>query len=167
MILNVDFAPTLLAAAGEKVPEDMQGRSFRQLLKGEKPAEWRTSMYYRYYHYPFHHQVQPHNGVRTERYKLIHFNKIDQWELYDLEKDPREMKNVYAEPGYAETVKKLKEEMQRLKKEVKDENQFEKEIPKDNVDTLHRGPEIGLAAQARRLCYVAQASRLCRSSNCS
>src|SRR5262249_27110974 len=76
MIINADFAPTLLACAGEKVPADMQGQSFLPLLQGEKPKDWRTSMYYRYYHYPMHHKVQPHYGVRTERYKLIYFNKI-------------------------------------------------------------------------------------------
>lgn len=133
MILNVDFAPTLLDAAGEKVPEDMQGRSFLALLRGEKPKDWRTSMYYRYYHYPQDHRVQPHYGVRTEQYKLIYFNKIDQWELYDLKKDPHELKNLYSDPAHAETVKKLKEEMYRLKKEVKDENQFENELPKGGV----------------------------------
>jgi arylsulfatase A-like enzyme len=82
-----------------------------------------------------HHRVQPHYGVRTERYKLIYFNKIDQWELFDLAKDPHELKNVYAEPAYAEAVKVLKAEMYRLKKELKDEDQFEKELPKDDVDT--------------------------------
>jgi arylsulfatase A-like enzyme len=134
MVLNVDFAPTLLDAAGQKVPADMQGRSFLPLLKGEKPADWRTSMYYRYYHYPMHHRVQPHYGVRTERHKLIYFNKINQWELYDLQKDPHELKNVYADPAQADTVKRLKAEMYRLKKELKDEDQFEKELPRDNVD---------------------------------
>jgi arylsulfatase A-like enzyme len=133
MILNVDFAPTLLEAAGLKVPADIQGRSFLPLLKGEQPRDWRTSMYYRYYHYPQDHRVQPHYGVRTERHKLIYFNKIDQWELFDLEKDPHEMKNVYNDPAYAETRKQLKEELVRLKKELKDENQFENELPKAGV----------------------------------
>jgi arylsulfatase A-like enzyme len=134
MVLNVDFAPTLLDAAGQKVPADMQGRSFLPLLKGERPADWRTAMYYRYYHYPMHHKVQPHYGVRTERHKLIYFNKINQWELFDLRTDPHELKNVYADPAQADTVKRLKAEMYRLKKELKDEDQFEKELPKDNVD---------------------------------
>jgi arylsulfatase A-like enzyme len=134
MIINVDFAPTLLAAAGEKIPEDIQGRSFLPLLKGEQPKDWRTSMYYRYYHYPTHHKVQPHYGVRTERFKLIFFNKINQWELYDLQKDPRELKNIYSDPASAEIVKSLKAELYRLKKEFKDDDQFEKEIPKDDVD---------------------------------
>jgi arylsulfatase A-like enzyme len=133
MILNVDFAPTLMDAAGLKVPADVQGRSFLPLLKGERPKDWRTSMYYRYYHYPQHHRVQPHYGVRTERYKLIYFNRLDQWELFDLTKDPRELKNVYADPAYAETVKKLKAELYRLKKEVKDNDRFEKDTPKDDV----------------------------------
>src|SRR5262245_50687886 len=150
MILNVDFAPTLLDAACVKVPADMQGRSFLPLLKGERPTDWRTSMYYRYYHYPMHHRVQPHYGVRTERHKLIYFNKLDQWELYDLQKDPHELHNVYAEPAYAGVVTSLKAEMNRLKTELKDENQFEKELPKDDVDAPkprksksvhHRGPE--------------------------
>jgi arylsulfatase A-like enzyme len=134
MVLNVDFAPTLLAAAGLPVPADMQGRSFLPILEGRTPADWRTSIYYRYYHYPQHHRVQPHYGIRTARYKLIYFNKLNQWELFDLEKDPRELKNVYADPSYAETVRMLKTEMGRLKKELKDENQFEDELPKDNVD---------------------------------
>ena len=90
-------------------------------------------MYYRYYHYPQDHRVQPHYGVRTERHKLIYFNKINQWELFDLQKDPYELKNLYADPAHAETVKELKAEMYRLKKELKDEDQFEKELPKDNV----------------------------------
>lgn len=133
MILNVDFAPMMMDAAGLKAPADMQGRSFLPLLKGEKPKDWRNSMYYRYYHYPMHHQVQPHYGLRTQRYKLIFFNKINQWELFDLEKDPYEIKNVYADPAHADTVKKLKDEMYRLKKELKDENQFEDKLPKDDV----------------------------------
>jgi arylsulfatase A-like enzyme len=129
MILNVDFAPTLLDAAGLPVPTDMQGRSFLPLLKGEQPKDWRTSMYYRYYHYPQNHRVQPHYGVRTERYKLIYFNKIRQWELFDLQKDPHELKNLYADPACADTVRTLTAEMYRLKKELKDENQFENGLP--------------------------------------
>jgi arylsulfatase A-like enzyme len=135
MALNVDFAPMIMDAAGLKTPADMQGRSFLPLLKGERPRDWRTSMYYRYYHYPMHHRVQPHYGVRTGRYKLIYFNKIDQWELFDLQMDPHELHNVCADPAYAETVRALKAEMYRLKKELKDDDQFEKELPKDDVDT--------------------------------
>jgi len=141
MILNVDFAPTLMAAAGLQVPADIQGRSILPLLKGETPKGWRTSMYYRYYHYPQDHRVQPHYGLRTEQYKLIYFNKINQWELFDLKKDPHELNNLYGKPAYADTVQSLKAEMYRLKKELKDENQFEKELPRSSVEV--RPPKKG------------------------
>jgi arylsulfatase A-like enzyme len=134
MVLNVDFAPTLLEAAGLKPAADIQGRSFVPLLRGETPPDWRTAMYYRYYDYPGAHRVQPHYGVRTDRYKLIYFNKIDQWELFDLKKDPRELKSVYADPAYADAVRDLKAELDKLKKELKDEGQFEKELPRGGVD---------------------------------
>jgi arylsulfatase A-like enzyme len=133
MILNVDFAPMMMDAADLSVPSDMQGRSFLPLMKGQTPADWRTSMYYRYYHYPQDHRVQPHLGVRTLDYKLIYFNKIDQWELYDLRKDPIEMKNLYSDPAHAEIVKKLKVEMYRLKKELKDDDQYADTLPKNDT----------------------------------
>ncbi len=129
IVLNVDFAPTLLELAGQPVPSDMQGRSLSPLLRGQSPKDWRKEMYYRYYHYPQDHRVQPHFGIRTERHKLIYFNKIDQWELFDLQEDPRELKNVYPEPAYADTVKHLRKELYRLKKELKDEDQFADGVP--------------------------------------
>jgi arylsulfatase A-like enzyme len=99
----------------------MQGRSIRRILRRKTPKDWRTSMYYHYYEYPAVHSVKRHYGVRTQRYKLIHFyHDIDEWELYDLKKDPREMKNVLDDPAYAGTVKKLKVELQRLRKKYKD-----------------------------------------------
>ncbi len=132
MILNLDFAPTFLDAAGAKIPADMQGRSLLPLFAGKTPRDWRTSMYYRYYH-PGHHNVAAHYGVRTMRHKLIYFHKLDQWELYDLQKDPGEMRNVYSAPSYAKTVESLKKELQRLKKECKDDDQFANDLPKDDV----------------------------------
>ncbi len=132
MILNVDFAPLMLEAAGLSVPAEMQGRSFLPLLQSRTPRDWRTAMYYRYYH-PGHHNVAAHYGVRTERYKLIYFDKLRQWELYDLHRDPREMKNLYRDPAYARVVKKLKAELYRLKKELKDEDQFTDKLPADDV----------------------------------
>jgi uncharacterized sulfatase len=121
IVLNLDFGPTFLDFAGVAKPEDMQGRSIRRILRRKTPKDWRTSMYYHYYEYPAVHSVKRHYGVRTQRYKLIHFyNDIDEWELYDLKKDPREMKNVLDDPAYAGTVKKLKAELQRLRNELKD-----------------------------------------------
>ncbi|HOB74052.1 MAG TPA: sulfatase [Phycisphaerae bacterium] len=136
MALNVDFAPTFLEAAGLPVPADMQGRSLMPLFRGEKPADWRTSMYYRYYHDPGHHNTRAHYGVRTETHKLIYFWKKDQWELFDLVKDPQELKNVYGDPAYREIAEQLKAELYRLKKELKDEDQFADKLPPDGVDGL-------------------------------
>lgn len=124
MALNVDFAPTFLELAGLRAPAEVQGRSLAPILEGRTPGDWRKSMYYRYYHYPGDHQVQPHYGVRTERHKLIYFNRIDQWELFDLHTDPHELRNAYADPAYADTVKALKAELARLRKELDDHGQY-------------------------------------------
>ena len=113
MVMNLDFAPTFLDYAGVEIPKDMQGDSFRKLVAGEK-IQWRDAIYYHYYEFPAEHMVKRHYGVRTDRYKLIHFYyDIDEWELYDLRKDPNEMKSVYNDLVYADVQanmhKKLKE----------------------------------------------------------
>ena len=101
LVQNIDYAPTFLDLAGAPIPDDIQGVSLLPLLRGEKPADWRKSLYYHFYEYPAEHMVKRHYGVRTERYKLIHFyNDIDEWELYDLQEDPTEMHNLYGQPGY-------------------------------------------------------------------
>lgn len=116
--MNLDFAETFLQIAGVEVPSDMQGASLVPLLKGRTPGNWRKSMYYHYYEYPGPHSVRRHYGVRTSRYKLIRFYEpdVDEWEFYDLEKDPHELDSVYDDPRYAEQVAELKEELQRLRK---------------------------------------------------
>ena len=125
MILNVDFAPTFLEFAGLSAPADLQGRSLVPLLRGGQPKDWRTGWYYRYYHYPADHRVQPHYGVRTDRFKLIYFNRLEQWEFFDLKNDPRELKNVYADPAYINTVNELKVEMARQRKKLDDHDQLQ------------------------------------------
>ena len=128
LTLNVDIAPTLLDFAGIEVPQDMQGESMKGILTGDEAAkkDWRKSAYYQYFEYPKWHNVQPHYGVRTDRYKLIHFYyNIDEWELYDLEKDPKEMKNVYNDPAYADVVKELKAEIVKLQKQYGDDQTLE------------------------------------------
>lgn len=117
LVSNLDFAETFLEIAGQPIPEAMQGRSLVPLLRGEVPGDWRSSFYYHYYEYPQPHRVQPHEGVRTERYKLINFYNLKTWEFFDLEKDPREMTSRYNDPAYAEQVKKLKQELERLRGE--------------------------------------------------
>ncbi|MBM3333332.1 sulfatase [Candidatus Sumerlaeota bacterium] len=119
-VINADFAPTFLDFAVAPIPGDIQGRSIRPLLRGEAPKDWRKSVYYHYYEYPAAHRVRPHYGVRTERYKLICYPTVEEWELFDLEKDPRELRNVYADASYADVAKQMKAELERLRRELKD-----------------------------------------------
>lgn len=121
MVQNIDYAPTFLELAGVKVPDDIQGVSLLPLLKGEKPADWRRSLYYHFYEYPAEHMVKRHYGVRTDRYKLIHFyNDIDAWELYDLEKDPAEMHNVINDPAYSGVLTDMQAELKKLQIQYND-----------------------------------------------
>ena len=112
LVQNIDYAPTFLELAGVEIPDDIQGISLMPLLEGEHPQDWRSSLYYHFYEYPAEHMVKRHYGVRTERYKLIHFyDDIDQWELYDLQTDPTEMNNLFDKPGYESIIEKLKQEL--------------------------------------------------------
>lgn len=121
MVMNLDFAETFLDIAGAPIPDDMQGRSMTPVLSGNTPDDWRKSMYYHYYEFPQPHHVHPHFGVRTDRYKLIRFYDLDEWELYDLEKDPHEMQSVYGDAAYADVVKELKTELVRLRAQYQDQ----------------------------------------------
>jgi len=115
IVSNLDFAETFLDLAGADVPGDMQGRSLKPLLEGETPQDWRESFYYHYYEYPGWHCVQRHYGVTTGRHKLIYFYLLDEWELFDLEKDPNELNSVYDDPDYAPVIEELKGELERLR----------------------------------------------------
>jgi arylsulfatase A-like enzyme len=134
MALNIDFAPTFLDAAGLPPSPDMQGRSLLPVLRGRTPADWRTSMYYRYYHDPGDHNTRAHYGVRTRTHKLIYFWKKDQWELFDLVNDPHELHNLYGEPGLEALTSTLKTQLARLKKEARDEDQLANEQLPNGVD---------------------------------
>ena len=119
MALNLDFAPTILDLAGIPVPDDMQGRSLRPVLDGGVPGNWRKSAYYHYYEYPSSHNVYPHYGVRTERYKLIRYYKpVDEWEMFDLQEDPLELRSIYDDPQYAQIRAELEAELARLRAEL-------------------------------------------------
>jgi len=134
--LNVDFAETFLDYAGASVPADMQGRSLRPVLRGRTPRNWRDAMYYRYWMHLPHFRIAAHYGIRTERYKLIFYYGLPlgatgavnkptppEWELFDLEKDPHEMHNVYDDPAYAGVVERLKARLLELKDELDDRDE--------------------------------------------
>ena len=97
LVSNLDYAQTFLEIAGVEVPPDMQGRSLVPLLRGETPRNWRKSFYYHYYESQTAHGVPAHEGVRTARYKLIRFYESDEWELYDLDRNPEETRSVYGQ----------------------------------------------------------------------
>ncbi len=123
LAINADIAPTILDYAGVKIPKDMQGESLRPLLEQQKNADkkWRKSMYYQYFEYPKWHRVQPHYGVRTDRYKLIHYYyNIDTWEFFDLESDPNELTNQYNNAEYADIIEDLKKELTSLQEQYDD-----------------------------------------------
>ncbi|MGC1240087.1 MAG: sulfatase [Chryseosolibacter sp.] len=126
MVVNIDYAPTLLSIGGAKIPDAIKGKSFLPLLEGKK-KNWRDAVYYHYYEYPDEHRVMPHFGIRTKRYKLIRFyGDGDFWELYDLEKDPAEMQNVYGQAAYGALTKGLKEDLRALINQYDDKEALEK-----------------------------------------
>lgn len=122
LVSNIDFAETFLDLAGVPIPDDMQGRSLVPIFKGQTPADWRQSHYYQYYEYStlrkWVHNVHRHYGVRTPTHKLIYYYQIDEWELFDLTKDPDELQSVYNDPQYASVVQELKTELSRLRAEL-------------------------------------------------
>ena len=140
MVLNVDFPATFLDYAGVEVPGHFQGRSLRSLLEGATSDDWRTSMYYRYWMHLSQHHVYAHYGIRTHDYKLIYYyadalgqpgtvddTKPPEWELFDLQKDPSELNNVFNDPAYAEIVPALRTELRDLQLAVDDEPYFKED----------------------------------------
>ena len=121
LVQNLDFAPTFLDFAGAPIPEEMQGASMRKLLELGRDTDWRDAVYYHYYEYPHGwHTVKQHYGIRTDRYKLIHFyNDIDHWELYDLQNDPSEMKNIFEDADMAAVKEDLVARLKELRKKYK------------------------------------------------
>ena len=131
IIMNIDFASLLADYIGVDTPALSQGESFRANLKGETPEQWRESMYYRYW---TQEESRPaHFGVRNQRYKLmfIYGMNIDpnntkavvskpSWEFYDLQKDPKELRNLYNEPQYVDTIKDMKLELVKLREQYDD-----------------------------------------------
>ena len=129
-VANIDLAPTFLDLAGVAIPGSMQGRSLVPLLRGESPADWRQSIYYRYYHDPGHHNTRAHYGVRTATHKLIYYWKKDAYEMFDLRQDPLEQNNLlYSESGSIDSqtqakFDELKAELARLQQQYQDDGQY-------------------------------------------
>ena len=122
LVQNIDFAPTFLDMAGLKSDPGMQGRSMVPILTGRTPADWRNSVYYHYYESYGAHHVPAHVGVATERYKLMHYYELDEWEFFDLKTDPQEIRNRYGDPAAQDLVAQLKKELRRLQARYQDDH---------------------------------------------
>ena len=128
MVQNLDFAQTFLEAAQIEAPDDMQGESLMPLLTGKDSLWTREAVYYHYYEYPSVHMVKRHYGIVTKEYKLVHFYyDVDEWELYDRQKDPNEMNNVYNDPDYALVVEELNQQLIDLRKKYKDSQELDQQ----------------------------------------
>jgi arylsulfatase A-like enzyme len=138
LIQNLDFAPTFLDYAGVEIPAEMQGESFRDIVSGER-SEWRDAIYYTYYEYPSVHMVKRHYGVRTDRYKLMHFYyDIDEWEMYDLEKDPKEMKNVYDDPDYTEVQELMHKRLIEMREKYGDSKENDEAFLEAYLESMNK-----------------------------
>jgi arylsulfatase A-like enzyme len=137
LVMNLDFAQTLLEVGGAPAPASMQGASLVPLLRGHTPADWRDAIYYQYFAYPDWHMVHRQYGVRTHRHKLIHYYEVGEWELFDLARDPGELASVYDHPEYVGVVRELKVRLEQLR------NEFD--VPaEDPVPHIHFDPPPAL-----------------------
>ncbi|WP_037316147.1 sulfatase [Salegentibacter sp. Hel_I_6] len=140
---NLDFAPTFLDFAQAEIPAEMQGKSLRALMNNSiSDADFRNAIYYHYYDFPAFHMVKRHYGVRTDRFKLMHFyDDIDEWEMYDLKEDPKEMDNIYNHPDYASVREELHSSLDSLQQKYKvTEKEFET-TPEEQVERSYRNFE--------------------------
>jgi len=121
MVNHVDLAPTLLDFAGLPIPDDMQGYSLKPILEG-RAEKVRDASYYHFYSHG-ENNLPEMIGVRTAEYKLIHYPGMDdayQWELFDLKRDPDEMRNLYGNPEYSEVLEQMESELKLLIQSVGD-----------------------------------------------
>lgn len=139
MTQNLDFAPTFLdLAGGAQFASEMQGESFKKLLDGTED-DFKDAIYYHYYDFPAFHMVKRQYGVRTKRYKLIHFyDDIDTWEFYDLEKDPHEMHNAINDPEYADEIDMMHKKLDSLQKHYQVTDQEFETTPKEKVERTYK-----------------------------
>jgi|TARA_B110000240_G_scaffold175097_1_gene202058 arylsulfatase A-like enzyme len=138
LVQNIDFAPTVLDIANIDIPKDMQGMSLKPLFK-KKNEDWRNALYYHYYEYPGIHMVKRHFGIRTERYKLIHFYyDVDDWELYDLKEDPNELNNVYGHAEYIEVQKTMHKRLEELRIQYQDSDSLNEKWIEYDIQRLEQ-----------------------------
>lgn len=143
LVSNLDFAETFIDVAQTAIPKDMQGKSIVPILKGNTPDDWRKAHYYHYYEHPSEHNVMRHYGITTKKYKLIHFYyDVDKWELYDLEKDPRELKNIYGDPAYSNVQAELHKELDQLRVKYEDNDSLNQKFIEEYKEKVKTNPLV-------------------------
>lgn len=143
LVSNLDFGETILDLAGLDIPKEMQGRSMVPILNGQTPSDWRKAHYYHYYEHPSEHNVMRHYGITTDKYKLIHFYyDIDEWELYDLDKDPMEMHNVYNDPAYEAIQTELHQQVEDLRSNYQDSDSLNQQFIEEYKEKVKENPRI-------------------------
>ncbi|EAZ80931.1 sulfatase family protein [Algoriphagus machipongonensis] len=148
MVQNLDFAQTFLDAAGVDAPADMQGESMMPLLTGNEDQWTRDEVYYHYYEYPAEHMVNRHYAIVTKDYKLIHYYFVeDEWELIDRNKDPKELKNVYDDPEYAEVRADLHERLEKMRVKYKDSPELSQQYIDRYVEDASEGRIYGTSKE--------------------
>lgn len=120
MVQNIDYTPTFLDITGNPVPESMQEMSFKNVLQHPKTELPGKSLYYHFYEFHSDHRVLQHIGVRTDRYKLMYFYTVDEWQLYDLKKDPAGLTNLANDPAQQAVLAEMKKELIRQRKHYDD-----------------------------------------------
>ncbi len=152
IVSNLDFAETFLDLAGAGIPADMQGRSLVPLFEGKTPADWRKCFYYHYYEFPGAHSVRRHDGVADGRFKLIHFYEpdVNEWEMYDLKSDPKELNNIFGQAEFATQQARLKRDLDRLRKQLKVPHPDPPESYRGGMERYRKGVKA-MEEKAKRL----------------
>ena len=157
LVSNLDFAETFLDIAQTEISADMQGKSMLPILEGNTPKDWRKAHYYHYYEHPSEHDVRRHYGITTDRYMLIHFYyDLDKWELYDFQKDPNELNNVYGDLSYASIQKELHKELEQLRVKYGDNDAQNRQFIEEYYEKVKANPLVEywkLSPEKRKRLY--------------
>jgi arylsulfatase A-like enzyme/dienelactone hydrolase len=144
LVQNIDLAQTVLELAGVPEPEGLQGRSLVPLMAGSAPEDWRKSIYYHFYESEGAHKVPRHEGVRTDRYKLIHYYRLGEWEMFDLQEDPEELVSVFDDPSHGAVRGMLEAQLHDLRARYRVTDESDAEVDRFQLSYERRSSFLSL-----------------------